>query len=626
MKRNKASLLWALFSVCLACLPVVTASQGSEWDLQKYVTGTASTLRVWVSSVDSATGEVVITGMDTGQTTAPFTFSWGDGQTGTGDFSQNHTYQDLSRNYVVKITAYYGGGATDEAELLVFFVAPEVDPQPLPSSLSVTIPDHPITLGSHVAGRTPPSNLTAFDDSFFTVVPRTTAEYVLSAAAAVEQDFVNENHITVDGGFQQAILTEPNAHGAYALWYASPPACVMSDYHIHGAIRWSVFFHEMAHNFQANSPAEFCFGCEAGGNGGEILVESVARIFQAAAACELINDSERYGLGQEISSNIGLSTIDMVKEFRGSYERYLSAGMHFCAWNDPNTSTDEVNDTFCTLATKFYLHAEDQNLGYRVPAKRMMKLLQTFDQEALDKYDPKHDTAAGATFRSTFMVAALSFAFQEDLRQEFRDLNFPISDTDYEELWQKADTDPADFDLNVTPVTLTVPRGTAGTITIGIEPLNGFSHAVDLRYFTSAEIPGVTLQLSDKTVEPGGAATLAVTADSGAQPSSLSLRLRATGEFTAHASDISVTVISAPIIDSASFDGKKTLTILGSEFGSGPRVLINAVDRTARITSASDTAIVLSGKKKKLGLHTGENKIVVIDLAGTSSAEYVLTL
>ena len=35
------------------------------------------------------------------------------------------------------------------------------------------------------------------------------------------------------------------------------------------------------------------------------------------------------------------------------------------------------------------------------------------------------------------MVTALSFAFNEDLREEFRALNFPISDEDYEALWQK---------------------------------------------------------------------------------------------------------------------------------------------------------------------------------------------
>ena len=550
MKRSKVFLLWAVLSVFMTCLPVAIASQNGYFSLQKYVTGTASTLRIWVDAKDTMTGEVTINGMDTAQPTTPFTFSWGDGQDNSGFFQQHHTYQDRTRNYVVKVTAHYAGGATDEAEILVFFVPPEVNPKPLPSSLSVTIPDHPVILGSNIPGYTytPPSDLTAFDDSFFTVIPRATAEYVLSAAATIEEDLVNRNHLTVNGGFQQVILREPGSPGAQAVFVASPLAVFAGEHEFQGSFKWSVFFHETAHNFQLNSPADFRFGVKAGGRAAGYLAESVARIFQCATACELLNDSERYGLGQEISYDIGLSTIDMVKEIRGHYESYLSSGMHFCSWNDPSTTSDDPYDTFCTLATKFLVHAEDQDLGYRIPVKRMMKLLQTFDQEALAKYDPQHDSVQGATFRSTFMVAALSFAFKEDLRPEFRALNFPISDADYEELWQKADTDPADFSLNVTPDTLTVPSGGTATCSIGVAPLNGLTHTVDLRTRMTAPIAGVGLALSNRTVEPGGTATLTVTADPSVQPSSFSIRLQATGEYTAHAADIAVTVIWAPIL------------------------------------------------------------------------------
>jgi hypothetical protein len=36
------------------------------------------------------------------------------------------------------------------------------------------------------------------------------------------------------------------------------------------------------------------------------------------------------------------------------------------------------------------------------------------------------------------MVAALSYAFSQDLRAEFRKLNFPISDSDYSTLLSRA--------------------------------------------------------------------------------------------------------------------------------------------------------------------------------------------
>jgi hypothetical protein len=66
----------------------------------------------------------------------------------------------------------------------------------------------------------------------------------------------------------------------------------------------------------------------------------------------------------------------------------------------------------------------------------MMGLLQTFNQSMLAAYDLKNNSPSGATFRSTLMVAALSYAFSKDLRQEFRALSFPIDDAVYQQLYQ----------------------------------------------------------------------------------------------------------------------------------------------------------------------------------------------
>jgi len=61
-----------------------------------------------------------------------------------------------------------------------------------------------------------------------------------------------------------------------------------------------------------------------------------------------------------------------------------------------------------------------------------------FDAGMAAQYDPSDNTATAATFRSTLMVTALSYAFEQDLRPEFRNLNFPIDDQTYDELYQKA--------------------------------------------------------------------------------------------------------------------------------------------------------------------------------------------
>jgi hypothetical protein len=91
-----------------------------------------------------------------------------------------------------------------------------------------------------------------------------------------------------------------------------------------------------------------------------------------------------------------------------------------------------------TIAYVFFEHAEKSPLGYQTSLKRMMRLLQLFDADMAARYDPNNNTEAAATFRSTLMVTALSYAFEQDLRPEFRDLNFPIDDQEYDALYQKA--------------------------------------------------------------------------------------------------------------------------------------------------------------------------------------------
>ena len=81
-----------------------------------------------------------------------------------------------------------------------------------------------------------------------------------------------------------------------------------------------------------------------------------------------------------------------------------------------------------------------------------------------------------------------------------------------------------------------------------------------------------------------------------------------------------------PSISTASFDGKKKLSISGNRFGSAPKVLINDVDQSSRISAFSETSIKLKSKASKLGLKTGENIIQVIESEGNGSNIFILRL
>jgi sugar lactone lactonase YvrE len=81
-----------------------------------------STLSLFVQSLDKTSGEVEINSGDTRTSTTPFIFDWGDSTLSTGFFPQRHTYHDLSKNYVVQVTAHYTAGTTEYAEIKVTFI------------------------------------------------------------------------------------------------------------------------------------------------------------------------------------------------------------------------------------------------------------------------------------------------------------------------------------------------------------------------------------------------------------------------------------------------------------------------------------------------------------------------
>ena len=432
--RAKFRVFWAIFGL-IAFLFLSSTLAAQDFNYKKYLWGPKSTLSLWATSIDPSTGEVNVNGADSKQPTTPFTFVWGDGTEVNGWFPQSHTYQDITRNYVIEITAHYSDGTTDLATLVIFFTSPNITPISLPSDIAVTIPDHIVELQTRLYNI--PPGLTYFDDTFFTNIPRSTIEYVLSAAAAIQKDFVNDNVFLFEDKFEEVMLRDPSFGGMYSLWYTSPVSFGVGDYGLQGTIQWSSFMHEMGHNFTLNTPSNYYYGGKIDGNANAIYSESMAQIFQHATAYEMANNCAYYGFSEDLNEDIKNSAISSIKLVRNTYEDYLNLGMPFSSWNDPGTEIDETFNTFMTIAYKFFEHAENDGLGYKDPLKRMLGLLQTFDPDLATRYDPSNNTLEAAAFRATFMVTALSYAFRRDLRGEFSSLNFPVDDQLYIELCQR---------------------------------------------------------------------------------------------------------------------------------------------------------------------------------------------
>ncbi len=421
-------------TVVLICL-VITAAKAEAFDFKQQLFGPPSTLSITVESINANTGEVTVDGCDSQEPNIPFTWNWGDGsEPEEGGFPMQHTYTNLTHNYIIIVTSHYSGGGTDTAETLARFAAPQISPVNLPSDIEVTIPDSNVSLDSRMPGYFPPATLTHFDDSFFEIVPRTTIEYVLTVAAFIQKDLVDSDIANVNGGFQQVVLRDPDAGGMYSLWFTSPVSFGAGDYALGGTIEYSSFMHEMGHNFTLNSPADYYYGGKIDGCANAIYSESMAQIFQHATAYEIINNAEFYGLSEDIILEIKNSAISSIQLVRNTYKDYIDSGANFYSWNNPDTPEDETFGTFMTIAYKFCEQAENSGAGYRIPLKKMMKLLQLFNGDMENRYDRLHNNPAADTFRSTLMAAALSYGFSKDLRPDFEALNFPIDDATYNEL------------------------------------------------------------------------------------------------------------------------------------------------------------------------------------------------
>lgn len=235
----------------------------------------------------------------------------------------------------------------------------------------------------------------------------------------------------MDGEFQQVVLRDPNALGMYSLWFTNPVSFVSGNYGFMGTLEYSSFFHEMGHNFTLNSPANYYYGWKIDGNANAIYSETMANIFAHATAYEILNNTEKYGIDPIVALEIQNSALASFAVTRQGFENYIAKGMQFHSWNNPRTPEDETFDSFMTLVYMFCRHAEESNLGYRVPVQRMMRVLQKFNPDWLALYSPKSNSPQAESFRATLMVAAMSYAFNTDLREEFRNLNFPINDDYY---------------------------------------------------------------------------------------------------------------------------------------------------------------------------------------------------
>ncbi len=431
-----------IFVLCITFMVssvVMGESLGDRFTYKSLLMEETSSLNIMVQSINSESGEVAFNGVDMGAVASSFTWDFGDGIIVQGWFPQKHVYGDTSKNYVVTVTSHYVGGSTDSVDTLVRFVSPQVDELFVPDYLAVTVPE----VDTELVSRMPypiPAQLTPMSSGCFDAVPCHVVEYVLSVAAAIQLDFAGNDVLFPDGSFSQIVKQDPRLQGSgmYSLWFTTPVSFAASCDAFSGSIAYSSFFHEMGHNLTLNFPRDYHFGGKTDGNANAIYSESMAQIFQHATAYEMLNRVETYGLSEDLAYDIAQSATASFMGIRQAFERYMERdpNTRYVSWNSPNTQHDETFDTFMTLAYKFIEHAELADQGFREPTQRLCQFLGYFNPQWHNRFSQYRNSPDAESFRASLMVAALSYAVEADLRDEFKALSFPIDDTDFDYLME----------------------------------------------------------------------------------------------------------------------------------------------------------------------------------------------
>lgn len=346
--------------------------------------------------------------------------------------------------------------------MYIDFIKPKVSPISTDLRFKVTIPNQVLSL--------PIRNSTGFftrsyfsDDYFKGPFTRAEIEYILTVGNSIEFDLSNGNVYQFNGKAEQYMLRDPDFGGGYAVDYTNPFSFYMNDRYVNGSqepIGFSSLMHEMGHNMTTTMPADFLIGPKVGGSGGAIYIETMAQIYQHAVGYDIVNNPEKYGLDAVATNILRTEFLSSFRQLSYFYQQYVDKGMNNQVWVDAQNSYEIITYTFGTVVYKFCEYAGNQGLGYRIPTKRLTQYLQRFNAEWGKRYDRHNNTLAANRFRATMMVAALSHAFQKDLRADFRASKFPISDADW------AFLNPALLDVSTNTLSLSATASNTSSFSV----------------------------------------------------------------------------------------------------------------------------------------------------------------
>ncbi|MGC9309062.1 MAG: Ig-like domain-containing protein, partial [Thermoplasmatota archaeon] len=177
----------------------------------------------------------------------------------------------------------------------------------------------------------------------------------------------------------------------------------------------------------------------------------------------MLEKQDEYGLTSDVIHSLDYIYLDEERQLQQHmYEEYVRGGCQF-----------DLEDVLTSQALDYKMILYGEQYGWH----NYEKVAKAFESQLSKKFNFIAD-GANATEQSTYIITALSVAFEQDFRSEFQHLNFPINDDLYEK-WYSILTDYL-YPPDTTPPVVHIVKPADGKIYLRDEDIRDYELTIIL--------------------------------------------------------------------------------------------------------------------------------------------------
>ena len=184
-----------------------------------------------------------------------------------------------------------------------------------------------------------------------------------------------------------------------------------------GNPRWEVMAHEQGHNFFGGTSAFYYLLASPG----PFLQESFAVLSAFYTYHDILENAQKYGI-KESALNSLRSDFENGRDYQKQrYEVYIKGGAVF-----------DIDDVLTSQVLDYVMILKGERYGWG----NYERFTRAFDNQIADQFSFQNDGVSDIE-KSTYTIAALGVAFNNDFQKEFISLNFPIDTSLYKDVFSK---------------------------------------------------------------------------------------------------------------------------------------------------------------------------------------------